>query len=63
MKNRAILTDMIFIALQSLYSQKNVKSLPVVSYNVENLPPAIISGPDYFGGPGDHLPFHVDLTP
>ena len=37
MKNRAILTTLIFITLQSLYSQKNVKSFLVVSYNVENL--------------------------
>ena len=37
MKNRAILTALIFITLQSLYSQKNVKSFLVVSYNVENL--------------------------
>ena len=37
MKNRAILTALVFITLQSLYSQKNVKSFLVVSYNVENL--------------------------
>jgi hypothetical protein len=37
MKNRAILTALIFITLQSLYSQRNVKSFLVVSYNVENL--------------------------
>jgi endonuclease/exonuclease/phosphatase family metal-dependent hydrolase len=37
MKNIAILTALIFITLQSLYSQKNVKSFLVVSYNVENL--------------------------
>ncbi len=37
MKNRAILTALIFIILQPLYSQKNVKSFLVVSYNVENL--------------------------
>jgi len=37
MKNRTILTALIFITLQSLYSQKNVKSFLVVSYNVENL--------------------------
>jgi len=37
MKNRAILTALFFITLQSLYSQKNVKSFLVVSYNVENL--------------------------
>ncbi len=37
MKNRAILTALFLICLQSLYSQKNVKSFPVVSYNVENL--------------------------
>jgi predicted extracellular nuclease len=37
MKNRAILTALLFIALQSIYSQKNVKSFLVVSYNVENL--------------------------
>jgi hypothetical protein len=43
MKNRAILTTLIFITLQSLYSQKNVKSFLVVSYNVENLFDAINS--------------------
>lgn len=37
MKNRAILTALILFLLQSLYSQKNVKSFLVVSYNVENL--------------------------
>jgi len=37
MKNRAILTALICITMQSLYSQKNVKSFLVVSYNVENL--------------------------
>lgn len=37
MKNIAILTALVFITLQSLYSQKNVKSFLVVSYNVENL--------------------------
>ena len=37
MKNIAILTALFFITLQSLYSQKNVKSFLVVSYNVENL--------------------------
>ncbi len=37
MKNIAILTALIFITLQSLYSQRNVKSFLVVSYNVENL--------------------------
>jgi len=37
MKNRVILTALFFFALQSLYSQKNVKSFLVVSYNVENL--------------------------
>jgi endonuclease/exonuclease/phosphatase family metal-dependent hydrolase len=37
MKNIAILTALIFFSLQSLYSQKNVKSFLVVSYNVENL--------------------------
>jgi endonuclease/exonuclease/phosphatase family metal-dependent hydrolase len=37
MKNIAILTALIFFTLQSLYSQKNVKSFLVVSYNVENL--------------------------
>jgi len=37
MKNRAILTALLFIAFQSIYSQKNVKSFLVVSYNVENL--------------------------
>ena len=37
MKNIVILTALFFITLQSLYSQKNVKSFLVVSYNVENL--------------------------
>jgi len=37
MKNRAILTALMLFLLQSLYSQKNVKSFLVVSYNVENL--------------------------
>ncbi len=37
MKNIAILTALIFITLQPLYSQRNVKSFLVVSYNVENL--------------------------
>jgi len=37
MKNIAILTALFFITLQSLYSQRNVKSFLVVSYNVENL--------------------------
>jgi len=37
MKNRAILTAVFLITLQTLYSQKNVKSFLVVSYNVENL--------------------------
>lgn len=37
MKNRAILIAFIFFLMQSLYSQKNVKSFLVVSYNVENL--------------------------
>jgi endonuclease/exonuclease/phosphatase family metal-dependent hydrolase len=37
MKNIALLTALICITLQSLYSQKNVKSFLVVSYNVENL--------------------------
>ena len=37
MKNRAILSALVFITLQSLYSQENVKSFLVVSYNVENL--------------------------
>ena len=37
MKNRAILTAVFLITLQALYSQKNVKSFLVVSYNVENL--------------------------
>lgn len=37
MKNRAVLIALIFITLQPLYSQKNVKSFLVVSYNVENL--------------------------
>jgi endonuclease/exonuclease/phosphatase family metal-dependent hydrolase len=37
MKNIAILTALVFFTLQSLYSQKNVKSFLVVSYNVENL--------------------------
>ncbi|MCD4711264.1 MAG: endonuclease/exonuclease/phosphatase family protein, partial [Bacteroidales bacterium] len=37
MKNRAILTALICIILQPLYSQRNVKSFLVVSYNVENL--------------------------
>jgi predicted extracellular nuclease len=37
MKNRAILTALLLFLMQSLYSQKNVKSFLVVSYNVENL--------------------------
>mgnify|MGYP003566062765 CR=1 FL=1 len=37
MKNRAILTALLVLLMQSLYSQKNVKSFLVVSYNVENL--------------------------
>ena len=37
MKNRAILTALILSLLLPLYSQKNVKSFLVVSYNVENL--------------------------
>jgi hypothetical protein len=37
MKNRAILTALLLFLLQSLYSQKNVNSFLVVSYNVENL--------------------------
>lgn len=37
MKNRAILTALIIVALQPIYSQKNVNSFLVVSYNVENL--------------------------
>jgi predicted extracellular nuclease len=37
MKDRAILTALIFITLQPIFSQKNVKSFLVVSYNVENL--------------------------
>jgi len=37
MKKRAILTAIALITLQALYSQKNVKSFLVVSYNVENL--------------------------
>jgi predicted extracellular nuclease len=37
MKNRALLTALFLLCLQSLYSQKNVKSFLVVSYNVENL--------------------------
>lgn len=37
MKNRAILAALILFLMQSLYSQKNVKSFLVVSYNVENL--------------------------
>ena len=46
MKNIAILTALISITLQSLYSQKNVKSFLVVSYNVENLFDTINS-PDF----------------
>jgi len=37
MKNIAILTALFLFTLQSLYSQRNVKSFTVVSYNVENL--------------------------
>ena len=37
MNNRAILTAVFLITFQTLYSQKNVKSFLVVSYNVENL--------------------------
>ena len=37
MKNRAILIVLPLIMMQCLYSQKNVKSFLVVSYNVENL--------------------------
>jgi len=37
MKNRALLAALILITTQALYSQKNVKSFLVVSYNVENL--------------------------
>lgn len=37
MKNRAILTALVFITLQPVFSQKNVNSFLVVSYNVENL--------------------------
>ena len=37
MKNRAILTAILIFLVQSLYSQKNVNSFLVVSYNVENL--------------------------
>jgi hypothetical protein len=37
MKIRAFLTVLFFISLQSSFSQKNVKSFLVVSYNVENL--------------------------
>jgi predicted extracellular nuclease len=37
MKNRSILIALLLFTLQILYSQKNVKSFLVVSYNVENL--------------------------
>ncbi|MDF1574816.1 MAG: endonuclease [Bacteroidales bacterium] len=37
MKNRAFFAALILLGLQPLYSQKNVKSFLVVSYNVENL--------------------------
>ena len=37
MKNRAILTALLFIALQPTFSQRNVNSFLVVSYNTENL--------------------------
>jgi predicted extracellular nuclease len=37
MKKNTLFTALVFIALQPLYSQKNVKSFLVVSYNVENL--------------------------